>query len=146
MSNIPCFRSAEVSASFRSETSLRYSFREKLLNDQPSSKHSDWTLRAENISLSFRTSQSPALLLYADSYDQEYLALLLSKHGERSALGEVCLFSRCFRGFSGFTFSCDVNSDSSFCPPSPLIIIIITHFPFLPFTPEFNQLPTTRVV
>ena len=42
------------------------------------------TLRAENVSLSFRTSQSPALLLYIGSYYREYLALLLNKHGEHS--------------------------------------------------------------
>uniref|UniRef100_A0A3B4WYK3 Contactin-associated protein-like 4 n=1 Tax=Seriola lalandi dorsalis TaxID=1841481 RepID=A0A3B4WYK3_SERLL len=46
----------------------------------PSSLYSDMTLRAENISLSFRTSQSPALLLYVGSYHREYLALLLNKH------------------------------------------------------------------
>uniref|UniRef100_A0A8C9ZN58 Contactin associated protein like 3 n=1 Tax=Sander lucioperca TaxID=283035 RepID=A0A8C9ZN58_SANLU len=48
----------------------------------PSSISSDMTLRAENVSLSFRTSQSPALLLYVGSYHREYLALLLNKHGE----------------------------------------------------------------
>nr|XP_019966703.1 PREDICTED: contactin-associated protein-like 5 [Paralichthys olivaceus] len=46
----------------------------------PSPIYSDVTLRAENISLSFRTSQSPTLLLYVSSSHREYLALLLDKH------------------------------------------------------------------
>uniref|UniRef100_A0A668VDF5 Contactin associated protein like 3 n=1 Tax=Oreochromis aureus TaxID=47969 RepID=A0A668VDF5_OREAU len=33
----------------------------------------------ENVSLSFRTSQSPALLLYVSSYHREYFAVLLNK-------------------------------------------------------------------
>lgn len=82
----------EVSASFKSGTSVSYTFKETALNELnrsgngvlPSSIYSDMTLRAENVSLSFRTSQSPALLLYISSYRREYLALLLNKHGERS--------------------------------------------------------------
>uniref|UniRef100_A0A3Q3DDR2 Contactin-associated protein-like 4 n=1 Tax=Hippocampus comes TaxID=109280 RepID=A0A3Q3DDR2_HIPCM len=46
----------------------------------PSSILSDLSLRAENVSLSFRTSQSPALLLFVSSYQREYLALLINKH------------------------------------------------------------------
>ena len=49
---------------------------------RPSSIYSDVTLRGENVSLSFRTNQSPALLLYVSSYYREYLALLINKHGE----------------------------------------------------------------
>lgn len=82
----------EVSASFKSGTSVSYTFKETALNELnrsssgslPSSIYSDMTLRAENVSLSFRTSQSPALLLYISSFRREYLALLLNKHGERS--------------------------------------------------------------
>ena len=51
---------------------------------RPSSIYSDATLRGENISLSFRTLQSPALLLYINSSYREYLALLINKHGENT--------------------------------------------------------------
>ncbi|KAM4605012.1 contactin-associated protein-like 4 [Polymixia lowei] len=75
----------EVSASFKPGTSVSYTFREpyelsRNSSALPSSIYSDVTLRGENISLSFRTSQSPALLLYASSYYREYLALLINKH------------------------------------------------------------------
>lgn len=83
----------EVSASFKSETSVTYAFKEQMVNELnrssssssssfPSSIYSDITLKAENVSLSFRTSQSPALLLYVSSYHREYFAVLLSKPGE----------------------------------------------------------------
>ncbi|XP_054456693.1 contactin-associated protein-like 4 [Anoplopoma fimbria] len=82
------FCDREVSASFKSGTSVSYTFKEPALNEpnrssssSPSSSvHLDLTLRAENVSLSFRTSQSPALLLYVGSDHREYLALLLNKH------------------------------------------------------------------
>ncbi|KAF3841800.1 hypothetical protein F7725_023751 [Dissostichus mawsoni] len=85
-------KNQEVSASFKSGTSVSYTFREWVLNG--SSVSSDFTLRGENISLrgenislrgenislSFRTSQSPALLLFVSSFHREYLAVLLNKH------------------------------------------------------------------
>lgn len=71
------FLSLEVSAIFKSRTSLSYS-----LHSSPIL--SDGTLRGENVSLSFRTSQSPALLLYISSYQREYLALLLNQYGKNS--------------------------------------------------------------
>ncbi|KAL7384093.1 hypothetical protein ABVT39_023995 [Epinephelus coioides] len=82
------FCDREVSASFKSGTSVSYTLKEAALSEQvnrsnsalPSSIYSDMTLRAENVSLSFRTSQSPALLLYVGSYHREYLTLLLNKH------------------------------------------------------------------
>ncbi|CAI5654794.1 unnamed protein product [Oreochromis niloticus] len=83
------FCNKEVSASFKSETSVTYAFKEQMVNELnrsssasssfPSSIYSDITLKAENLSLSFRTSQSPALLLYVSSYHREYFAVLLSK-------------------------------------------------------------------
>uniref|UniRef100_A0A672JQW0 Contactin associated protein like 3 n=1 Tax=Salarias fasciatus TaxID=181472 RepID=A0A672JQW0_SALFA len=81
------FCQTEVSASFKSGTSVRYTFKEvyevsRNSSALPSSIYSDATLRGENVSLSFRTSQSPALLLYVSSYYREYLALLINKHGE----------------------------------------------------------------
>nr|XP_046248206.1 contactin-associated protein-like 4 isoform X2 [Scatophagus argus] len=77
----------EVSASFKSTTSIAYIFKEpyELSSNNsalPSSIFSDMMLREENISLSFRTSQSPALLLYVNSFYREFLALLINKHGE----------------------------------------------------------------
>uniref|UniRef100_A0A3Q3S276 Contactin-associated protein-like 4 n=1 Tax=Mastacembelus armatus TaxID=205130 RepID=A0A3Q3S276_9TELE len=79
------FCHTEVSASFRSGTSVSYTFKEpyELMRNSsalPSSIYSDMTLRGENVSLSFRTNQSPALLLYVSSYYREYLALLINKH------------------------------------------------------------------
>ncbi|KAK5869570.1 hypothetical protein PBY51_024276 [Eleginops maclovinus] len=77
----------EVSASFQSSTSLTYNLKDpRELNRNssawPSSIYSDVTLRGENISLSFRTAQSPALLLYINSFYKEYLALLINNHDE----------------------------------------------------------------
>ncbi|KAM9789303.1 contactin-associated protein-like 4 [Neosynchiropus ocellatus] len=79
------FCQTEVSASFTPQTSVSYTFKEpyELMRNSsaaPSSIYSDMTLRGENVSLSFRTSQSPALLLYVSSYYREYLALLVNKH------------------------------------------------------------------
>lgn len=71
------FLSEEVSAIFQLGTSLSYSLRS-------SSILSDGTLRGENVSLSFRTNRSPALLLYVSSYQRQYLALLLNKNGNNS--------------------------------------------------------------
>uniref|UniRef100_A0A8C4F1E1 Contactin associated protein like 3 n=1 Tax=Dicentrarchus labrax TaxID=13489 RepID=A0A8C4F1E1_DICLA len=75
----------EVSASFKSTTSVIYILKEpyelsRNSSAMPSSIYSDMTLRGENISLSFRTSQSPALLLYVNSFYREYLALLINEH------------------------------------------------------------------
>uniref|UniRef100_A0A3P8X6B6 Contactin-associated protein-like 4 n=1 Tax=Cynoglossus semilaevis TaxID=244447 RepID=A0A3P8X6B6_CYNSE len=79
------FCQTEVSATFKSTTSVSYTFREpyevvRNSSSPPSSIYSEATLRGENISLSFRTNQSPALLLYVSSYSREYLALLINKH------------------------------------------------------------------
>ncbi|KAM7388159.1 hypothetical protein PAMP_024357 [Pampus punctatissimus] len=75
----------EISADFKSTTSIAYILKEpyELSKDSsalPSSIYSDMTLREENISLSFSTNQSPALLLYINSFYREYLALLINKH------------------------------------------------------------------
>ncbi|XP_030607295.1 contactin-associated protein-like 4 isoform X2 [Archocentrus centrarchus] len=79
------FCQTEVSASFKSGTSVSYTFKEpyelsRNSSTLPSSIYSDLTLRGENVSLSFRTNQSPALLLYVSSYYREYLAILINKH------------------------------------------------------------------
>ena len=96
------FSLSEVSASFMSTTSITYTLKEpyelsRNSSALPSSIYSDTTLRGENISLSFRTSQSPALLLYISSFYREYLALLVNQHGE------------------------DDKTDSSPLPSSPLL-------------------------
>uniref|UniRef100_A0A3Q1GPN3 Contactin-associated protein-like 4 n=1 Tax=Acanthochromis polyacanthus TaxID=80966 RepID=A0A3Q1GPN3_9TELE len=84
------FCQTEVSASFKSGLSVSYTFKEpyelsRNSSALPSSIYSDTTLRGENVSLSFRTNQSPALLLYVSSYYREYLALLINKDGEEDA-------------------------------------------------------------
>ncbi|XP_029683615.1 contactin-associated protein-like 5 isoform X2 [Takifugu rubripes] len=84
---IGTFCDEEVAANFESSTSITYNLKEPSevgLNHSvsPFSIYSDVTLRGENISLSFRTSQSPALLLYVNSYFREYLALLINDYDE----------------------------------------------------------------
>ncbi|KAM9349240.1 contactin-associated protein-like 4 [Symphorus nematophorus] len=79
------FCHTEVSASFKSGTSVSYTLKEpyelsRNSSALPSSIYSDMTLRGENVSLSFRTHQSPAVLFYVSSYYREYLALLINKH------------------------------------------------------------------
>ncbi|XP_068599937.1 contactin-associated protein-like 4 [Brachionichthys hirsutus] len=71
----------EVSASFLPTTSVTYILKEPY---GPSRNFSftDTTLKGENISLSFRTRQTPALLLYINSLIREYLALLINEHNE----------------------------------------------------------------
>uniref|UniRef100_A0A3Q2ZB03 Contactin-associated protein-like 4 n=1 Tax=Hippocampus comes TaxID=109280 RepID=A0A3Q2ZB03_HIPCM len=84
------FCHAELSAIFKPTTSVHYAFQMEASErgggnvsaKLPSSILSDLSLRAENVSLSFRTSQSPALLLFVSSYQREYLALLINKHGK----------------------------------------------------------------
>uniref|UniRef100_A0A3Q0QU13 Contactin associated protein like 3 n=1 Tax=Amphilophus citrinellus TaxID=61819 RepID=A0A3Q0QU13_AMPCI len=83
--HVGVFCQTEVSASFKSGTSVIYTFKEpyelsRNSSALPSSIYSDLTLRGENVSLSFRTNQSPALLLYVSSYYREYLALLINRH------------------------------------------------------------------
>ncbi|XP_076159220.1 contactin-associated protein-like 5 [Alosa pseudoharengus] len=80
------FCQKEVSAYFKSTTSVSYTFKEPYeLNRnssvQASSIYSDMTLRAENVTVGFRTTQAPALLLYVGSYYREYLAVLLNRNG-----------------------------------------------------------------
>uniref|UniRef100_A0A3B4B5B2 Uncharacterized protein n=1 Tax=Periophthalmus magnuspinnatus TaxID=409849 RepID=A0A3B4B5B2_9GOBI len=89
------FCEREVSASFKSSTSISYSFqgsKERDLNHSSGthvSVHTDLSLRAENVSLSFRSVQTPALLLYISSYHREHLALLLNKHSKLNKSSEV---------------------------------------------------------
>ncbi|XP_038163351.1 contactin-associated protein-like 4, partial [Cyprinodon tularosa] len=74
------FCEKDVSVSFKPETSIRYIFKEKLVNESNSFSSSITSnLRAETISMSFRTSQTPALVLYVCSHHREYMALLINK-------------------------------------------------------------------
>uniref|UniRef100_A0A3Q4I6Q1 Contactin-associated protein-like 4-like n=1 Tax=Neolamprologus brichardi TaxID=32507 RepID=A0A3Q4I6Q1_NEOBR len=91
-------------ASFKSTTSITYILKEPFelsrnSSGLPSSIYSDITLRGENISLSFSTNQSPALLLYVSSFYREYLILLINKNGEDSqmafSLGCLLLINDC---------------------------------------------------
>uniref|UniRef100_A0A3B3WQR7 Contactin associated protein like 3 n=1 Tax=Poecilia mexicana TaxID=48701 RepID=A0A3B3WQR7_9TELE len=80
------FCQTEVSADFKSGTSISYAFKEldelsRNGSDLPSSIYSDPLPRGENVSLSFRTTQSPALLLHVGSHFNQYLALLINRHG-----------------------------------------------------------------
>ncbi|XP_029687303.1 contactin-associated protein-like 4 isoform X2 [Takifugu rubripes] len=79
------FCQTEVSASFQSGTSVSYTIQEppeftRNSSIAPSSIHSDVSLRGENVSLSFRTFQSPAVLFYVGSFYREYLAVLVHAH------------------------------------------------------------------
>ena len=91
--------SPEVSASFTSATAVHYDLREPRQpgagnqSSLPPPRLPDAPLRGEEVSLSFRTSQRPALLLYASSsHHQEFLALLISRDGRCFGLGlDLCL-------------------------------------------------------
>uniref|UniRef100_A0A3B3UP57 Contactin-associated protein-like 4 n=1 Tax=Poecilia latipinna TaxID=48699 RepID=A0A3B3UP57_9TELE len=77
----------EVSGSFEPTTSITYIVKEPYEESKNSSSlhssiYSDITLRGDDVSLSFRTSQSPAPLLYVSSFYRQYLILLINKHGE----------------------------------------------------------------
>ncbi|XP_062340357.1 contactin-associated protein-like 5 isoform X1 [Osmerus eperlanus] len=80
------FCQKEVSAAFKPETSVTYTFKEpyelnRNASGLPSSIFSELTLGGENVTLSFSTTQTPALLLYVSSYYKEYLAVLLNRNG-----------------------------------------------------------------
>uniref|UniRef100_A0A671VXK1 Contactin associated protein like 3 n=1 Tax=Sparus aurata TaxID=8175 RepID=A0A671VXK1_SPAAU len=81
------FCNTEVSASFKSGTSVSYTFKEpyelsRNSSALPSSIYSDTTLRGENVSLSFRTSQ-------------KHLALLINKHGEQAFILKELVSHHC---------------------------------------------------
>nr|XP_015193727.1 PREDICTED: contactin-associated protein-like 5 isoform X1 [Lepisosteus oculatus] len=80
------FCKKEVAAYFKSGTSVMYTFKDhyelnKNSSAQSSSIYSDLTLRGESITFSFRTTQTPALIFYVNSYYKEYLAVLLNRNG-----------------------------------------------------------------
>ncbi|KAK7889546.1 hypothetical protein WMY93_025106 [Mugilogobius chulae] len=70
----------EVSAIFKPSTSVLFSVSDPFdLSERAQSEEQDWT--GENMSLSFRTSHSPAMLLYVSSYRQ-HIALLVNTQEE----------------------------------------------------------------
>ncbi|XP_020832344.1 contactin-associated protein-like 4 isoform X2 [Phascolarctos cinereus] len=76
----------EISAYFGSGSSVTYNFQEyytlsKNSSSHAASFHGDMTLIRETISLSFRTTRTPTLLLYVGSFYKEYLSVILAKNG-----------------------------------------------------------------
>ncbi|XP_029461074.1 contactin-associated protein-like 5 [Rhinatrema bivittatum] len=76
----------EVSAMFEAGASITYLFQEpypvtKNLTAASSAIYADTVLPKESISFSFLTAQAPSLLLYIDSFYQDYMAVVLSKNG-----------------------------------------------------------------
>ncbi|XP_055494741.1 contactin-associated protein-like 5 [Leucoraja erinacea] len=80
------FCKTEVSAFFEVGTSLIYNFQEfygiaKNLSAHLSAIYMGKTISTENTAFSFRTTQAPTVLLYIDTYHDEYLAVLLQQNG-----------------------------------------------------------------
>ncbi|XP_030065243.1 contactin-associated protein-like 5 isoform X3 [Microcaecilia unicolor] len=80
------FCKTEVSAIFEAGTSITYLFQEpypvtKNLTASSSAIYADTVLSKESISLSFLTAQAPSLLLYLDSFYQDYMAVILCHNG-----------------------------------------------------------------
>lgn len=83
-----------MSASFQSGTSVSYSVQDPLDFSRnsslvPSFIQSDVSLRGDNVSLSFRTFQSPAVLLYLSAFYREFFALLLNNGEEEEQSGLI---------------------------------------------------------
>uniref|UniRef100_A0AAV2JJW8 Contactin-associated protein-like 4 n=1 Tax=Knipowitschia caucasica TaxID=637954 RepID=A0AAV2JJW8_KNICA len=80
------FCDREVSASFKSSTSITYSFQgseDRPLNHSAHfSGPSDLSLTAEHVHVSFRTVQAPALLLFVSSIHRGHLVLLLNRQSK----------------------------------------------------------------
>uniref|UniRef100_A0A8C4LKK4 Uncharacterized protein n=1 Tax=Equus asinus asinus TaxID=83772 RepID=A0A8C4LKK4_EQUAS len=76
----------EISAYFGPGSSVTYNFHEYYPLSTNSSPHAasfqgDVTLTRELITFSFRTAQTPSLLLYVDSFYEEYLSVILARNG-----------------------------------------------------------------
>ncbi|ELK14425.1 Contactin-associated protein-like 3, partial [Pteropus alecto] len=78
----------EISAYFRSGSSVIYNFQE--LSNYTFSKnsssfavllHEDLTLTGEIATVSFQTTKTPSLLLYVSSFQEEYLSIILAPNG-----------------------------------------------------------------
>ncbi|XP_054514825.1 contactin-associated protein-like 3 isoform X11 [Pan troglodytes] len=80
------FCSNEISAYFATGSSMTYHFQEHYTLSENSSSlvsslHRDVTLTREMITLSFRTTRTPSLLLYVSSFYEEYLSVILANNG-----------------------------------------------------------------
>nr|XP_025743681.1 contactin-associated protein-like 4 [Callorhinus ursinus] len=80
------FCTQEISAHFGAGSSVTYNFHEFYplsTNSSPhaASFHGDMVLAREMITFSFQTLQTPSLLLYVDSFYNEYLSVILAKNG-----------------------------------------------------------------
>ncbi|XP_048203426.1 contactin-associated protein-like 3 [Perognathus longimembris pacificus] len=80
------FCSQEISAYFETGSSMIYNFQEHYnLNGNTSSLASslpkDVSLSSDSITVSFRTTQTPSLLLYVNSFSEEYLSIFLANNG-----------------------------------------------------------------
>uniref|UniRef100_A0A8C8ZQ27 Contactin-associated protein-like 3 n=1 Tax=Prolemur simus TaxID=1328070 RepID=A0A8C8ZQ27_PROSS len=76
----------EISAYFETGSSVTYNFQEHHILSENSSAlasslHRDVTLTREMITLSFRTTRTPSLLLYVSSFYEEYLSIILANNG-----------------------------------------------------------------
>ncbi|KAI5101809.1 contactin-associated protein-like 5 isoform X1, partial [Silurus meridionalis] len=77
-----------ISASFERGTSVTYALQEPysvMRNQDPKqqarNQHADMARSRENVAFGFLTRQVPALLLSAQSYDQRYMAIILTQNG-----------------------------------------------------------------
>ncbi|KAM6176571.1 contactin-associated protein-like 4 isoform 4-T4 [Erethizon dorsatum] len=80
------FCSDEISAYFGSGSSVIYNFKENYSLSKNSSSHAasfhgDMKLSREMITMSFRTTRTPSLLLYMSSFYKEYLSVIIAKNG-----------------------------------------------------------------
>ncbi|XP_021571814.1 contactin-associated protein-like 3, partial [Carlito syrichta] len=80
------FCSNEISAYFETGSSMTYNFQEYYTLSENSSSlasslHRDVTLTREMITLSFRTTRTPSLLLYVSYFYEEYLSVFLANNG-----------------------------------------------------------------
>ncbi|XP_054947834.1 contactin-associated protein-like 3 isoform X4 [Pan paniscus] len=80
------FCSNEISAYFATGSSMTYHFQEHYTLSENSSSlvsslHRGVTLTREMITLSFRTTRTPSLLLYVSSFYEEYLSVILANNG-----------------------------------------------------------------
>ncbi|XP_059856053.1 contactin-associated protein-like 4 isoform X5 [Delphinus delphis] len=80
------FCSEEISAYFGSGSSVIYNFQENYSLSKNSSSHAasfhgDMRLSRETIEFSFRTTRTPSLLLYVNSFYKEYLSVIIAKNG-----------------------------------------------------------------
>uniref|UniRef100_A0A8C0ZLV2 Contactin-associated protein-like 3 n=1 Tax=Castor canadensis TaxID=51338 RepID=A0A8C0ZLV2_CASCN len=80
------FCSDEISAYFETGSSVTYNIQEhytlsKNTSSSGPSSRRGVTLSRETITLSFRTTQTPSLLLYVSSFYEEYLSVILANNG-----------------------------------------------------------------